>query len=138
MAELQVANEEYTDIRNRVIDARRATDNAYWELSLALHEVYENSYYVSWGYTSWKDYVELELQVAPRKAAYLVAIQESFGKLSDDVTTWVKDIGWSKSKELIGVLDDENLHEWKERIDGKTLREVTEIVRDYKNPQIRS
>lgn len=138
MAELKVINNstdivEYAEIRQRVIDARRQTDSAYWELSEALFEVYQNSFYVNWGYQSWAQYVDNELQVAPRKAAYLVAIQESFGKLSDGVKDWVKELGWSKSKELVGLVTNDNVDDMKELVDGKTLREITEIAKDLKN-----
>ncbi len=63
---------EHVEVRQRVLDLRRKTEESYWELSIGLHEVYEGSHYIAWGYTSWKDYIEQELEFHGHHLNYIL------------------------------------------------------------------
>ena len=121
-----VSNDSFTDIREAVKDARRKTEESYWDFSVLLHGVYENSYYVGWGYKSWTEYIELELDMQKRKAQYLVSIQEWFRRMSPSVQEWVVQLGWTKAKELVGVVTNDNADHWKSLLEGKSYREMME------------
>ncbi len=116
-------------MRQQVLDARRRTEESYWEFSVLLHEVYQDSMYVAWGYQSWVEYVESELDIQKRKAQYLVAIQEWFGKMKPGVQKWVRELGWTKAKELVGVVTNDNATEWKAKLAGKSYKEVMDVLR---------
>jgi len=119
---------EHADERAKIIDLRNKVEESYWELSKELSNVYQGSYYIAWGFASWKEYVESELQFALRKAQYLVSIQDWFGRMKPAVQEWVQGLGWTKAKELIGVVTDENAADWKARLEGLTYAEmVTEL-----------
>lgn len=115
---------EHADERAKIIDLRNKVEESYWELSKELSNVYQGSYYIAWGFASWKEYVESELQFALRKAQYLVSIQDWFGRMKPAVQEWVQSLGWTKAKELIGVVTDENAADWKARLDGLTYAEL--------------
>jgi hypothetical protein len=115
---------EHSEARQKVLDLRNKVEESYWELSKTLNDVYQGSYYIPWGYSSWKEYVENELQFALRKAQYLVSIQDWFGKMKPEVKAWVQSLGWTKAKELIGIVTDENAAEWKARLEGLTYAEL--------------
>jgi len=123
---------EHGDVRENVLALRRKTEESYWELSIALHEVYTSSYYVAWGFESWKDYVETELDFRTRKAQYLVGIQEWFGKMKPNVQQWVRELGWTKAKELTGVVTNDNASQWRRDIEGKSYREMMVLVDRHK------
>jgi hypothetical protein len=124
----EVVNVEHSEVRKRILDLRRRVDDSYWELSQSLSEVYSGSYYIAWGFQSWKEYVESELEFAPRKAQYLVSIQDWFGRMKPEVKAWVQSLGWTKAKELVGIVTEENASDWKARLDGLTYREILEQI----------
>jgi hypothetical protein len=120
----EVVSIEHADTRNRILDLRRQVEEGYWDLSQALYEVYSGSYYIAWGFASWKEYAECELELAPRKAQYLVSIQEWFGRMRPEIQNWVQGLGWTKAKELVGVVTEENAKDWRNRLDGLSYRDM--------------
>lgn len=132
-----VGNEEivgdtgaHADIRRRVIELKSQVEDSYWELSKIMHGIYHESLYIDWGYKNWKEYVAGELDFGDRKATYLVNIQDWFGKMHPSVQSWVKDIGWSKSKELVGRVNNDNAAEWKSRIEGLSVSGIVALIRE--------
>jgi hypothetical protein len=119
-------------LRAEVIEAKNASEAAYWRLAAALHRVWDESAYLEWGYETFNDYVDAELDMQRRKAQYLVAIAGWFGEQSESVQDWVKTLGWTKARELVGVVDDTNLNGWREIADGASLREISEAVKAAK------
>ena len=122
------AQVEHSDIRQAAQDARRKTEESYWELSIVLHEIYSNMLYESWGYKTWADYVEIELDIQKRKAQYLVSIQDWFGGMKPNVQKWVRELGWTKAKELVGKVDNNNAEEWRDKVEGKSYRELMNLL----------
>jgi len=126
----QVEMEDRPELRQKVKTLRAQVEDGYWELSQALHEVYETSAYVAWGYDSWKDYVQSdELDFQLRKAQYLISIATWFGKLNKGVQKWVAALGWSRAKELVGKVTNENAAEWKKKVAGKTVLQIQEMLK---------
>lgn len=121
--------QKHADIRQRVLELRHQVEDSYWELSQVVYGVYKESLYQNWGFKTWKDWVETELDFAVRKAQYLVSIQDWFGKMSPSVQTWIHSLGWTKAKELVRVVDNNNAAEWQKRIEGKTLTQIVEMVK---------
>jgi len=123
---------QHAEIREKVKVLRAQAEETYWELSAALNEVYQGSLYQAWGFDKWADYVEKELDFTTRKSQYLIGIQEWFGKMPPNVQKWVRELGWSKAKELVGVVTAENAAEWKKKIEGKSVREIIEMIKGAK------
>lgn len=90
-----------------------AVDSSYFAIGTLLNRVMDEGWYVTWGYTSFTDYVAAELAYKPRKAWYLMGIAKSI--IASGVT-WpeVSELGWSKLKELAPVLTKENVATWVE------------------------
>ena len=119
-----------TELRTKVKTLRLQVEEGYWDLSQALHEVHSNSSYVAWGYDSWKEYVESEeLDFQLRKAQYLVSISAWFSKLNKGVQKWVSALGWSRAKELVGRVTNENAAEWKKKIADKTVVQIQAMLK---------
>jgi hypothetical protein len=129
MADLQITQIEHSDVRKRVLDLRKKVEESYWELSQSLSEVYGKSYYIAWGFQSWKEYVESELEFALRKAQYLVSISDWFSKMSPQLQDWIKGLGWTKAKELVGVVNDENAADWQARLEGLTYAQLVDELK---------
>jgi len=120
---------EKQNLREEVIAARDAVENGYWALSQKLHQVYDMSLFVEWGYEDWPSYVEGELDLNIRSVQYMVSIADHFGKMDSEIQEWVKSIGWSKAKELVKRVTPENWTEWKSKISGKTVRQIQDMLK---------
>lgn len=105
-----------------------------FELCKALYEVYSHMMYLKWGYKTWKEYVESEIQFKLRKAQYYVAIWNWFGELPDDVREKVASLGWSKVSLLVGVVDEDNVDEWVEKASEMTCEQLAQEAKRYLKP----
>ena len=112
---------------------RNNVEGAYWRLATALFNVWNENAYEDWGYTSFPDYVDNELSMQRRKAQYLVAIAGWFGDQSESVQQWVKELGWTKARELVGIVDETNADEWRDVAESSSLRELTTAVKEAKS-----
>jgi hypothetical protein len=82
-------------------------------------------------YANFKDYVEGVFGLHYRKANYWVNIYT--GLLEANVS-WeqVKGLGWTKLKELVGILTPENVVEWVEKASGMTTIQLIEHLKAEK------
>lgn len=126
----------HDDLRLEVIEAKNNVEGAYWRLATALFNVWNENAYEDWGYTSFPDYVDNELSMQRRKAQYLVAIAGWFGDQSESVQAWVKELGWTKARELVGVVDESNAEEWRDVAESSSLRELTTAVKEAKSESV--
>ena len=123
---------EHTELRREVIEAKKMTEKAYWRLAVALFTVWNESAYHEWGYNSFNDYVDNELDMQRRKAQYFVAIAGWFSEQSESVQAWVKELGWTKARELVGIVDETNANEWRDVAEGSSYRELADRVKEAK------
>jgi hypothetical protein len=123
---------EYADIRKKALELRNKVGEDYWELSIVLSDIYNNDRYRSWGFDSWKDYVDKELDFTIRKAQYMVKIQSWFDTLTPAMQEFFRSLGWVKCRMLMPVVVKENAKSWKKKIEGKTLKEIEGIIKGNK------
>lgn len=125
-----IAGEEmaYDDVRKKVIECRDKSEQNYWEFGTYLEEVYRNDLYRSWGFDSWTSYVKEELDFDIRTIQYLVKLQKWFSTVSPKVQQWARSIGWTKARMLMHVVNDANATEWRNRIVGKTVAQISEML----------
>lgn len=139
-------------LRQRVREAIQRVENSYFDCAEALHAVYEKAAYVDWigpireppvnddedgkivtrKYKTFKEYAENEVGVSGRKADYLVSIHRFFVinlKMEEALIGRLKSLGWSKCKELIGVVDLKNADEWIEKAESMTVTQLAEECR---------
>jgi len=121
---------EYSDVRQQILSVLETTEDKTWELAIILETAYEGAMYRSWGFESWKDYVDKELHLHIRKAQMLVRIQEKFKLLSTEVQAWLRDLGWTKARMLVGIVTMENAAEWKNLVQGKTVAEIEKMLKE--------
>lgn len=91
--------------RERINHAMTGANVAFYDMAMGLTEAYENDYAKEWGFENFADYVERELDMKYRSAYYMVQIGQtvrSFG-VSKEL---VQKIGWTKLKEITGVMND--------------------------------
>jgi len=67
-----------------------------------------------------------------RKAQYLVQLQKWFATLPPNIQQWIRGLGWGKAKILMRVVTVENAAEWRKKIEGKTLHQIEEMLKEAK------
>jgi hypothetical protein len=121
---------EHAEERRLILSLRDKADDAIWDLAVALVDIYDGDKYRAWGYDSWREYVERELDWHIRKAQVMVQLQKWFKEIPANIQTWIKSLGWGKAKILQRVVTTENAAEWRARIEGKTLAEIEEMIKE--------
>jgi len=79
-------------------------------------------------YDSFKVFMETEYGMPYRKGMYLIQI---YNNLVESGVSWddVKDIGWTKLKEISGFITPENVDEWRERALSMTTIQLIEYIK---------
>ena len=80
-------------------------DSNWFDLSLELFDVYANKLYITWGFENFRDFVELDLQLEYRVAMYRVKMAKAIS-IYEIEKEQVVDIGWTKFKELLPFLSN--------------------------------
>jgi len=127
--------EQYVELRRSILAKRAKADENYWDLGVDLAEAYNHDCYRAWGFDSWKEYVEQEVDIHIRKAQYLVKLQEWFETMTPAIQKWMRELGWTKARMLMHVVTQENATEWKNRIEGKTVAEIEEMLKSDKGEE---
>lgn len=114
--------------RQRIEDAIRGANVAFYDLSMGLLEAYENDYAKDWGYDNWTQYVEGKLDMKYRTAYYMVEIAKAVRQLGISKER-VQKIGWTKLKEITGVItskpnESEKYLDMAENMSTSELREA--------------
>ena len=128
------------EVRSRIKEIDRSVVNNYFELADLLHESWSLEYYTKkWGYVSGKsgfeEFINSELDISYRKARYLIDIKEKVNELGLNRDRLLR-IGWTKLKDLVTVINDDNCDEWLSKAEDMTTREVTDAIRVSKGKKI--
>lgn len=130
--EATVVEVKHKDVRDKVLELRNMAESSYWDLSVVLSDVYKNDLYRSWGYESWRSYVEEELDFTIRTAQHFIAIQNWLDNMTPAMQGWFREMGWTKCRVLLKFVTKENAKQWKNQLKGKTVREIEDIYAQNK------
>lgn len=137
VAEGDELSNEHAEIRRQALSLRDRSANAYWDISVVLHQIFHESLYHGWGFESFQEYVEKELDWCLAKGKQLVNLQDWFDKISDErIKKWMQSLGYAKARILKNVVTLENADEWRNRVDGKTLVEIQAMLRDAREEDV--
>jgi len=132
-----------TKIRKRARTLVKVINQGYMELAEIIHTVWNTTINgephnacvtVAWGYENYKQWGEEELGLHPRKVERLKAIWHHLhvtleGKLDRRIRNKVIDLGWTKVRELIRVIDANNAEQWVEVAENLNYNELCEVIR---------
>lgn len=121
-------------IRNRIVKLKEIIEDSYFEIAGLLYIIYNKRLFYKWGYHSFEEYVNEELSFGRRKADYLRDIWYYFGvEVGDSVVLHkVAGLGWTKVKELVGVVTPKNVDDWVELGGRLNTIQLKNEVRIYK------
>jgi len=130
-------------VRRQARNLVTTIDQGYMQLAEIIHTVWStpiegnsNNACIteSWGYRNYIQWAEEELNIDRRKAERLKAIWHHLhvrlgGKLDHRVQKKIVDLGWTKVRELIRVLDADNALKWVEVARGLNNKELRDAIR---------
>jgi len=127
------------EIKEKILQLRKEIDRDYYQIAGLLHEIWSENLYQDLGYSTFKEFSEEVVGFKERKARYLVAVYkwiEIDAGFRD--TEWDKaiknrliEVGWSKLKELVGVITRSNADEWVAKAEMLSLEELKQEVKRY-------
>ena len=102
----------------------------------ALYEVMSNKYWEEWGFDSFDDYVEGEMEFKKRKAEYLISIYKTYVVDLGLPQEQLANLEWTKARELLKVIKPKGEDtipakqalRMIEQMSGKSLSQVKEWV----------
>jgi hypothetical protein len=103
--------EEASKLIAKAMFVKDDIEGKFWELGEVLFVIFGKQYYVDAGYKDWRDFCNSVLDIKWRTATYLKDIYAKFSPLDIDEVER-KGIGWAKLKELLPVVNSENVKYW--------------------------
>lgn len=106
-----VKPEKRKKLRNYVFKLKNDIGKSFIKMGGLFYKIRENELFVDWGFSTFRDYVEKEVNFSYRKAQYLKDIWEKFKVELDAESDVLNEVGWSKTKEIAKVEDPEQRQE---------------------------
>jgi hypothetical protein len=127
-----VENLKEKDAKALVGTLAESAEFTFFKLGGVLSIIQANGWFAP--HASFREYVENEHGINYRRAVYWVGI---YNDLSESKVPWdkVKNLGWSKLKEIAGLLTPENVDAWVEAAMGQTVMQLVETVAKSKQPE---
>ena len=118
------------DIFNKLVFLKDSIDESYFEMGGLLHKIRNDHFYLDYGYKDFTSFVEEGIQYNMRKVQYLMRVYQYFGiQLRDEeIIRKIAPLGWSKAKELVGVIDPSNADEWVRIAANNTISELKTLI----------
>ena len=130
-------------VRKEAKELAEQVETGYLKLGEILYRIYDapfdgdpknGSLLARWGYQSIGDYAEAELQLHAKKAQRLVRIfyrveVELKGFENEAIRSRFLKLGWSKARELVRIINNDNALQWIERAEKANYTTVAELVR---------
>lgn len=121
----EVENLKEDDAKKLVDTLAETAEFTFFKLGGVLSVIQANGWFKP--YPSFRDFVEKEHGINYRRAVYWVGI---YNNLSNSKVPWekVKHLGWTKLKEIAGILTPDNVDEWVKLAEANTTLQLQEIV----------
>jgi hypothetical protein len=106
-------------------------DENYFRLGGVFSRISKEKLYETEGFDTFKVFVETKYGIQYRKAMYWVSIYDT---LIESGVPWnkVKDVGWTKLKDLASILTLENVDEWVNRALVSTVLQLQDAISKHK------
>ena len=116
------------EVREGIKEAQKRVEGGYVDLAKLMTEAYHAEFHTDWGYASFEEYCETELDIRYRKARYFIEIWDKVKSL-DLPKARVEKLGWTKMKEIAQVITEKNAKEWMDKAEKMSSRDLEEAVR---------
>lgn len=124
----EIENLDATTARKMLSEMTEDVDYTEFKIGGILSVVQTEGWYSDYGFESFSEYVEEEFGMKYRKAAYLISI---YNGLVEANVPWEKvaHLGWSKLKELAGLLNEDNVDEWVKKAEELSVKALIAYIK---------
>lgn len=120
-----VVDDDVARIFDRIAEiSHQVVHDGYLELGRLFFRVRKDALYVrrvnpttGKPYETWDQYVDVESDFSTRSINYMIAIWWWFSALKSfpQIRNLIREVGWKKTRALVGVADDQNYEAWFEK-----------------------
>ncbi len=102
---------------------------SYFRLGGILARIHTEQWYTEEGFEKFPEFVESRFGIKRSKAFHLIGI---YNGLLESGVPWaeVKDVGWSKLKELVNVMTQKNVKGWVKRAKDMTVMQLIAYIKE--------
>ena len=111
-----------------VPDLTNTVDQSYFKLGGVLAVIQRHEWWRDDGFDNFKGLIESRFGIQYRKAMYLIGIYEALVESGVPYEAF-GNIGWTKIKEIAGIVTAENVAEWVERAQLHTTLQLADLVK---------
>ena len=115
-------------VRDKLLEAKGALENGYLEMAQLISEAFHKEFHLKWGFGTFREYCEQELEIGYHKATYFMDIWDKVKTLELPKGKVTK-LGWTRMKDIAAVVTKENAEELLEKASHMSSRELTETVK---------
>lgn len=106
-------------------------DCNYFKLGGVLAKIQDESWWEGEGFVSFQVYIQAELGMPYRKAMHLINIYDHLQE-SGIPYEKVKNLGWTKLKEIAPVINEENVDDWVDTAENMNNLQLMDEVKEFK------
>lgn len=117
------------EVKERLTEIKREMNDRFLEMGQLLLEAVRNNYHRSLGYSTFDLFVQETLDIGYRTAKYLMDVYDTFVDQIDAPREVLSEVGWSKAKELLGVVNKDNAAQWLDYAKNHKATEINKAVR---------
>lgn len=115
------------ELRRMALQVKSTLEGHQLLFAETLHQIQAQSIFLGWGYASFSEYVQNELEIEERQASNLVKVWDYFGRLDTEILEVIKILGPSKANLLVGKINAENFSKHEEFLRSKpSLRAIAQ------------
>ena len=123
------------EVREQIREIADTAEKGFVTLAALLSEAYHSHYYSQWGFEDFASYADNECATGYRKARYLVNTLDKMMNLGVPLER-AEAIGWTKMREIIKIMNAENMEELLDEVEGMTYKGVTDYVKITKQADL--
>jgi len=131
------AGEPRQELRNQALKLRDQDNEDSWALAAVLLEIRKSGIYHEWvsnkgtKFTSWREYVEQELDFHIRRTQQLLQVEEWLSGLPKASAAWFRKLSYTKARMLCPYVTAENAAEWRVKVEDKTVMAIDEMLHEH-------
>lgn len=123
----EISNMSAEDAISAVPDLLNGADENHFKMGGVLSIIQANKFFKTDEFDNFKDFVEAKFGLQYRRAMYWIQI---YGSLVESGVPWdkVKDVGWTKLRDLASILTLDNVDEWVARAMDLTTIQLQDAI----------
>ena len=125
-----VDEKESKALRKKALALKQSINRASIELAEVLHEIYHAELWRGYGFNSFAQYTESELEVGYRSAMYSVRIIEAVLRYNISMTQ-ARELGWGRLRAILPHITDLNVNTLVEMASKKSVRDIQKELSEH-------